>query len=296
MDNLARPLDGEGDRLLRRSPSDDEFYEEFRGYICGVMGRSPTTAKNYISAAKRASRRLDKSVLKVHSDDLIDLIQHGGWAPATNRSMIVAFHSLDEFAKMRGYGGRNGIAHLKTPKVVHNKKPPIATRDAYRLLMAAETPIQVRTIYLGFYAGCRIAESSAMDESNWLEDTLVFIGKGGKKRTVPIHPELAKVKDKILSRKPSSKTSAGVIFGRLVRRLGILDTEGNIPTPHSMRRTLSTELYKVGAMWEIVQTVLGHELGVTGESYVQIGPEVIDGFMRKVEYRSGEPVQLSLDI
>jgi site-specific recombinase XerD len=257
------------------------------------MGRSPATAKGYIGMGSLAAKRLSKHVLKVTSDDLISLISGESWAPATKRAMVVAYHQIDAFAAMKNYGQRNGISHLKTPKVVHNKAAPIHHSDAHRLLAEARSPIEVRTTYLGLYAGLRVAESTALREENWLGDSLVFLGKGSKKRKVPVHPELAKVREEILGRPPASKTSAGVIFGRLRDRLDLRDTEGKRATPHTLRRTFSSALYGSGATWEIVGTLLGHELGTT-DSYVRIGDGLIKEAVGRVEYRDGQPVQLTL--
>lgn len=293
MDNLASILDGE-ERMLRRTPPDDAFFRDYRDYLVKVLGRSPATARSYIGQARRVVTLTGKPVLKVDSDDLIAIMQSQPWAPASKRSMVVAFHSLTAYAQMKGYP-TNGIAHLKTPSVPRNKRAPISGADAHRLLLASVTPIQVRVSYLGLYAGLRIEESTNVSEESWLEDRLVIIGKGSKKRTVPVHPELAHRRDHILSKRPASKTSAGVIFGRLRDRLELTDVEGKPATPHSLRRTFATTLYGAQVPWERVQKLLGHDLGVT-DRYVWMSDEAMDGDVRKVEYSDGQPVQLTLDL
>ena len=279
--------------MLNRLINEDEFYEEFRTYLVRVLGRRPATAKGYIGMGKLAARRLGKHVLTVDSDDLIEVMGTQGWAPATNRAMVVAYHQLDDFAAMKKYGKRNGIKYLKTPKVPYNKKPPIHPWDAHRLLAQPMSPIVTRVVYLGLYAGCRIEESTNMEWHNWRSDGLYFEGKGGKRRKVPIHPELERVKEIILSRKPASKTSAGVLFGRLRDKLDLRDVEGSRATPHSLRRTFSTALYAVKTPWEVVGTLLGHDIGTT-DSYVQIGEDVMREAVEKVEYLGAEGVQLQL--
>lgn len=281
--------------MFSRVPSDEQFLQEYRAYLVDVLGRSPATYQGYAGMAKQAARLLDKSILKIDSEDLMALIQSMDWKPATKRTLVVAWHSVDRFARMKGYGGRNGIIDLQTPTVPRNKKPPISVPDAYRVLASATSSIQARVTYLALYAGMRIAESTAVNEDNWLEDRFVIWGKGTKKRIVPVHPELEPVKDLILSKQPSSKTSAGVIFGRLSRQLDLRDTEGEIATPHSLRRTFSTTVYANGGLWERVETLLGHETGVTGGHYVEIGFDPLDETVRLAEYPSGEPVQLTLD-
>lgn len=279
--------------MLQRLVAEAEFFALFGSYLVGVLGRSPATAKGYIGMGKMAAKQLDKHVLRIDSEDLITLISKADWSPATKRAMVVAFHQIDDFAAMKGFGKRNGIAHLKTPKVPRNKRAPLYSRDAFRLLESVETGIQVRTVYLGLFAGTRIAESSSIKEENWQEGTLVFTGKGSKRRSVPVHPELDKVKDTILGNPPASKISAGVIFGRLRDRLDLRDTDGLPATPHTLRRTFATALYETGATWEVVGTLLGHDLGVT-DSYVRIGDDTMREHVERVEYLSGEPVQLRL--
>lgn len=282
--------------LRRRRPSDEAFIRDYTAYLVGFLGRSPVTAEDYSGVVRRTARMIGKPILQVDSEDLMSLVDTNGWKPSTNRAMLVAWRSADKFARMKGYAGRNGIAHLQTPSVPKRKEPPMSNAEAYRALSHADTPILKRVVFLGLYAGLRIGESSRLDEKGWLDDKLVIIGKGGRKRVVPAHPELGKVRDEILGNPPASRTSAGGLFTRFRKRHDLRNIEGGPATPHALRRTFATECYGRGGKDKDVETLLGHETGVTFENYVHIYWERFVATVNPVEYTDGKPVQLSFDL
>jgi hypothetical protein len=78
-----------------------------------------------------------------------------------------------------------------SPRRVRRESPWLLPSAATTLLESARHPVQARLCYFGLYAGCRVSESAAMSPDNAHDDRLSFVGKGQKKREVPLHPELA---------------------------------------------------------------------------------------------------------
>lgn len=120
-------------------------------------------------------------------------------------------------------------------------------------------------IYLGLYAGLRVSESERIDDAAWSEERgrLTFVGKGRKQREVPIHPELARVKENVLV-KP-------VGVGCLKHSCRALAYASGIAfTSHSLRRTFAVNLSEAGIGREVIGALLGHApLSVT-ESYCPV--------------------------
>lgn len=132
------------------------------------------------------------------------------------------------------------------------------------LLGACQSPLEHRLINLGLYAGCRIHESASITAENWQDDRLVFIGKGAKQRTVPIHNELQRVKHTILSTTPASEGVLQSVMERLRARIAAVDESGRPVRSHSLRRTFAVSLYeRFRVPREVVATLLGHDDSVT---------------------------------
>lgn len=268
----------------------------FPSYLVDELGRSRNTAAGYLGAIERAARFLGKPPHKVTADDLRRLLRETNYAPATKRGIVVAFHAYHSFGVVEGAWKMNGISELRTPKVIHEPRAPLSSFDAHRLLMNAISPIQTRIVYLGLYAGLRIQESSGLRERHWKGDCLSItreIAKAGKARKVPVHPELERKRELILSHSPT-KGTAGTMFCKLRKRLELKDTDGNVATPHTLRRTFATKVYDEGrVMWEVVQKLLGHGTDVTS-LYARVSWTQMVEAVAPLYFSDGQPCQLSL--
>lgn len=282
-----------GGTMLRRT-ADADLFLGFTNYLVKVMGRSPRTAESYVAAVKRTCKFLDLPARKVGAGDIdgmILLLMEAPWSPSTKRGVVVACRQFHYWGNTSGHWKLNGLASLKTPKVPKRKLPPMTSHMACMVLGLSHTPLLARISFLGLYAGLRIAESASITPQMWFRDRLVFIGKGNKEREVPVHPELLKVKDLILSRQPERRTLEST-FSRFTRLHNIRDLKRNFATTHTLRRTFGTEMYDVrGVPWEIVARLLGHGEDVTAQ-YASIGWDRLEASVWSVNYHSG-PVQLS---
>ena len=284
-----------GDEVRRKAA--DKLLDSFGSYLVDELGRSPRTAVSYRAAINRASTVIGKPAHKVTADDLRDLLRTTDYAQATKRGIIVAFHQFHDYGVVEGAWKRNGIASLKTPKVARNIKPPLDTVSAHTLLANSVTGVTARITYLGLFAGLRIREATLLREEHWQGDAIVVpaeIAKGGKKRKIPVHPELQEAKELVLSRTPTD-TTMQVMFGRLRERFGVTDMEGGRATPHTLRRTFGSEMYRRGVPWEVVAKLLGHGGDVTA-LYARIGWDKMTEAVALLSYTDGKPVQLSFEL
>ncbi len=274
-------------------PSDADLFERFGDYLTKEIGRSPRTAETYTRAVECAARFAGKQATALTSSDVRLLLREGAFAASTKRGIVVAVRSFHSFGVLEGlWETDGGIMAMKTPKVPRAPLAPCDSMTAKKVLASCKSPIDYRIAYLGLYGGLRISESSQITSLHWRNDWLVFIGKGNKKRRVPVHPELKSVQDIILSRQPNRRTME-VTWTRLRDKIGAKDIDGKRATTHSLRRTAATTMYSKGTPWEVVAKVLGHGEDVTA-SYARISDLNLRDAIHTIDYFDGDPAQLVL--
>jgi site-specific recombinase XerD len=132
--------------------------------------------------------------------------------------------------------------------------------------------------------GLRISEALTLVGSNQIKDRRVLrvLGKGNKKREVPINSECEKVIAELES--INGKTENGFLivnklgerisaryFQKVIKKYSkrILGPDGEI-TPHKLRHTFASMLRQNGAPLEMIQKLLGHESILTTSIYLHI--------------------------
>jgi len=228
--------------------------------------------------------RTYRQVLKLHllpalGTRQIDLVDHGELqayvseltcAPNTQAKIRHVLHSVLEHAAAQGVIDTNPAARLKTARVPKGI-PRWLTKEEYDSLLGACEGDARDAIILGVRTGLRVGELVALKGHDWKGRVLVverawnFKGrgisapKGGKARSVPVHPEAAEV----LARRPRS----GWVFcnpaempfwmtGRFreaMKRAGL--GKGG---PHLLRHTFASWWVQEGGRLATLQQILGH--------------------------------------
>ena len=130
-----------------------------------------------------------------------DALLAAGQTNATVRRKLTVIRSLFSHLIIYGYTGANP-AHgkfVQAPSVGKDGKTPgLSPKECRRLLDAPdpETPAGIRDrALLGVlaYTGCRVGELTRLRVRSYRlsggHRILAILGKGGKERTVPLHPE-----------------------------------------------------------------------------------------------------------
>ena len=293
----STPVDepGGADQRVRFRRGNHDYLEEFRQFLIHEEDRAERTAEGYLYGIQAVSRLCGKPAHKINSDDLRLAKRAPGYAASTKQTWVVATRRFHAWGAMEGYWERNGIMDITTPRSKPKKRPPVSIPTAQRILQACETPIQFRVAYLGLYAGCRIMESAAMRPENWKQDRLYFMGKGGKWRSVPIHPELARVRPEIDKLQPSSTGVCHSAWARFRDRLGFKNIYGEPAIPHALRKTFGTEVYGEGKVAaEVVSELMGHAQSITMDIYVAVSWTQMVAAIDQLDYWGHEPVQGTL--
>ncbi|SRR5579883_3027535 len=152
-------------------------------------------------------------------------------------------------------------------------KPWIAARNAAVLMLL-------------YGAGLRIMEALTLrvhDIPLQPEQGLTVIGKGGKKRSVPVLPQILEAIRTYQALCPWTPSSEGPLFvgvrgkelsarviqkaiAHLRRGLGLPETA----TPHALRHSFATHLLSRGADIRAIQELLGHECLSTTQLYTHV--------------------------
>lgn len=166
---------------------------------------------------------------------------------------------------------------LDRPKRPNRLPTPLQPEELRRLLdAAAESSPGVRLcVLLALYAGLRVSEIAALHTRDIrLEGRVLTVraGKGGKDRSIPLHPVLADA----LTDVEWGPVVGGPLVGRGVasRIRRVMERAGVQARPHDLRHTFATEAARAsGGNVILVAQLLGHANTSTTQKYVGWTPE-----------------------
>lgn len=167
------------------------------------------------------------------------------------------------------------LASIRVPRTLPR---PISREAAIQMLWSGSLKVR-RMVGLAMFAGLRVFEIAQLDASDvWVGArppvVVVRNGKGGKDRSVPMHPLLVELMHGLPSAGPVFRGrmganmlahSVGVAIRNHMRRCGI---DG---TPHQLRATFGTELASVsGGDMVLTADLMGHSSMSTTMGYVRL--------------------------
>lgn len=133
---------------------------------------------------------------------------------------------------------------------------------------------------LGYYQGFRVSSIAAVhgQDIDLHAGRIRTVGKGGKVRSVPLHPMIAELAETMPRDdwwfparngrtghiQPSSVTN---LITKAKKRAGITDPE---LTPHSLRHAFGTDLVEADVDIRVVQELMMHESLATTQIYTRV--------------------------
>jgi len=164
-----------------------------------------------------------------------------------------------------------GAPHIDLPRVKPpHPRPTVATPEQIAALLSHAGAAMRLFVLLCWQTALRHSEAYAVSPSTWdtANRTVSIRVKGGNTRTLPVTEEIAKLLDtaaqratdthesciSILHGKPLAKDSVATAWRRLCKKANV---EGI--TPHDLRRTTASQLYRVSGDLRAVQQYLGHD-------------------------------------
>lgn len=235
-------------------------------YLTGELNRSPRTALTYETNVARLEELIGKPAEEITVEDWRRFSRTTELKPRSKSGMFAALKSYLRFLTIEGLADRSPLLDVPGPKIITDEDddlPPLTVDDARRVIAACKTAKDYRLVYLALYGGLRISEAESINETHWLEDRLRFTGKGRKKRSVPLHPELEKVRHVILSNPVEEK-------GLKHTAPSLSHATGIVFTAHTLRRTFSGTLREMRISTDVIAKLMGHAEKVTSQSYARV--------------------------
>lgn len=218
--------------------------------------------------------------------------------PRTRARKVASLKSFFKFLHLRlKLIDENPAVDLETPKI--NSRQPIYLTLDESLILLKSLDKNSKNYYrdyciliLFLNCGMRVSELCSIDISNIKDDTLTIIGKGNKERTVylsdaciesinnylsvrdPIGLPLEEKDALFISAKKRriNKRTVEMLVKKHTVDSGI--TDGHKYTPHKLRHTAATLMYKYGnADIRSLQQILGHESVSTTQIYTHVDNE-----------------------
>lgn len=214
------------------------------------------------------ARSTGKTPQQITSADLLSRMARGIAASSMQRERS-DLQSFFGWAKEHKYVKKNPAKTLPKVTVPRGRPRPLTMGQVEAMLTSGAYRHTRTMILLGLYQGLRAHEIAKFkgEDIDLSSGTLRVIGKGGKDRTLPLHPIVRAEAERypagywFPSRAGNSSghihyRSVSDLMTRAIRRAGITDPK---ITGHSIRHTFGTELVQAGVDIRVAQELLRHE-------------------------------------
>jgi integrase len=226
------------------------------GHVLKERNLAPKTARAYGYGADHLSTWLGVDLWDITVGQTRRYLQESSDPPSTKALCVASIKSARRFYSLEFDVPLNGFEALQAPRIYRKKKTGLSVAVASRLLAGCWDIRQVRLVYLGLYAGLRITEASEDGILEWSDGVLVIFGKGSKVREIPVHKELAPLRETIL-RSHATMNSLKYWWIKLRDELGIA------AKPHDLRYTFGHQLEAGDVHPHVKADLLGHAEDIT---------------------------------
>lgn len=262
--------------------------EEFQGYLKAELNRPVATIEGYTKDLRIFLKYLDGNgqgdipVEKITSGHLSDYLRYltkeKNLRPNTVKRRLIALKSFFNFLVESEYLEQNPAADLPRPRLPQ-KHPRYLCKEEVEKMLATfpddQSPSALRdktALMCLYYTGVRAKELVGLKKEDIdFKEKMVAVkkGKGGRFRRVPLHPLLESQLKKYLAEAP------GLVNGYLFcNRQGLPISTDYVHhfveecartaglkkkvTPHMLRHTFATHLYRQGVNIFTLAKLLGH--------------------------------------
>lgn len=274
-------------------PNKEERNLEKKHHIKPKNKLALNTAKTMITAFNNSTALYDKVYRELRTSDFQKTLNDCEKSFKTIEQMISLYNKLDSYALEegfieRGYAQNISVSTTKEPtKRKKEKEVPFTYKQIEYLWnfkpkskkeSISKKEELVRDIWLsGIYTGARAEELCFIYTKNIFLDENYFIGglktRAGINREIPIHPNIKHIFEKyydtnneFLFMQPKGKRVDYDYYERCYRLIfKNLHPAVSTHTAHDARHTLRDELRKLNIKEIIINSLLGHTNGDTGQ-------------------------------
>jgi integrase len=230
---------------------------------------------------------LAKSPWKLTTADLAGWMATQDWAPETRKGYRITLNDFYKWAIRSKLTKRNPAADLQKIQVPRGLPRP-APEDVIGRALAQANDRDRLILLLGGFAGMRRAEIAALRFEDFTDGRLRVRGKGGKDRSIPVHPSLERELVAERERREHGRFGTGYRFTANVDGPWLFPSQsaghlsparvtqiagqalGGHWRTHALRHRFATRTLAANGNLLIVQTLLGHESPNTTTRYTQL--------------------------
>lgn len=254
--------------------------------------------KYLIEKQKLPSSKID--VRKINKYEvgnyLADLILEKNNSPVTRNRRLFSLRSFFQYLLLHDLVQDDPTQHLVASKTMTNYEPIyLKLPEARNFISAIDTSkskIRIRDLFIMkvfLYCGLRVGELVSLDLNDLslhADGTIRVTGKGQKERVIPLHEELTNQAKEYLEWRSkikikTSQDQKALFLSLHGKRINVrtiqlmvkkyaqiagLDNYQQL-TPHKLRHTFATLLYKETKDIRVLQDLLGHESITTTQIY-----------------------------
>lgn len=273
-----------------------EWLDRFSSYL-RMRNYSPRTIKKYEQTVQRFARyawvrqqadrdpfseeELDSAPLDADvnvssalvTDFFSYITERRDYKPKTLHRMISTLSSFYRYLYTQGVVVANPMLGVERPRIKNQELKYLKHSQVIRLLRSIEDRRNRLIVRLIYATGVRVSELCAInvEDIDFEEQTIRVKGKGDKIRTVFVDEETLKDIDEFIGNKIEGPLFVGQQGNHISPRTVQHIFKENAPdgiTPHKIRHSYASELYRRSKNLRVVQENLGHSSIKTTEIYL----------------------------
>jgi integrase/recombinase XerC len=273
-----------------------EWLDRFSSYL-RMRNYSPRTIKKYEQTVQRFARyawvrqqadrdpfseeELDSAPLDADvnvssalvTDFFSYITERRDYKPKTLHRMISTLSSFYRYLYTQGVVVANPMLGVERPRIKNQELKYLKHSQVIRLLRSIEDKRNRLIVRLIYATGVRVSELCAInvEDIDFEEQTIRVKGKGDKIRTVFVDEETLKDIDEFIGNKIEGPLFVGQQGNHISPRTVQHIFKENAPdgiTPHKIRHSYASELYRRSKNLRVVQENLGHSSIKTTEIYL----------------------------
>jgi len=273
-----------------------EWLDRFSSYL-RMRNYSPRTIKKYEQTVQRFARyawvrqqadrdpfseeELDSAPLDADvnvssalvTDFFSYITERRDYKPKTLHRMISTLSSFYRYLYTQGVVVANPLLGVERPRIKNQELKYLKHSQVIRLLRSIEDRRNRLIVRLIYATGVRVSELCAInvEDIDFEEQTIRVKGKGDKIRTVFVDEETLDEIDEFIGNKIEGPLFIGQQGNHISPRTVQHIFKENAPdgiTPHKIRHSYASELYRRSKNLRVVQENLGHSSIKTTEIYL----------------------------
>jgi integrase/recombinase XerD len=229
------------------------------------LNRAASTISSFRRASECLLAWLEREGIRLADLDAETLEVYFAQSPLAASTKHVHFHQLK--AAIR-YGMRRGLVlvdptvDVRLERVAESEPVVIPNAELRGLLAACQTDVELVSLALPIFSGLRRFEVAKLrwEDVDLETGSIRLIGKGGKRRLVPIHPELRALLAELprngerVVAGPNGGASTSILEARLVE---VRARAGSQARFHDLRRSVASSLYRNGVSGDTIDKIMG---------------------------------------